>query len=178
MVYQDINTKQYWWENTPLLYFIEHGNGVWFYGIPLGICYLACIRINYYYYCYYYHFSSLLLTLFLLSLLISWCAVLINTPGLCDLVVMRVLSDFYWTSATGAGLFTSHSAQRHVDHCVQAARALCWERVSLTWIPLGTECWLLINQIRESGKNESTFCAANLQVVTQGCHAVAFLAET
>ena len=60
-----------------------------------------------------------------------------------------VLSDFYWTAATGAGLFTSNSAQRHADHCVQAARALCWERVSLTWIPVGTECWLLINQIRE-----------------------------
>ena len=26
--------------------------------------------------------------------------------------------------------------------------------------------------------NESTFCAANLQVVTRGCHAVAFLAES
>ena len=31
---------------------------------------------------------------FLLSL-ISWCAVLTNTPGLRDSVVMRVLSDFY-----------------------------------------------------------------------------------
>ena len=75
----------------------------------------------------------------------------------------------------------SNSAQRHADHCVQAARAFCWEQVSLTWIPVGTECWLLINQIREiswcsdlslCGKNESTFCAANLQVVTRGCHVV------
>ena len=48
-----------------------------------------------------------------------------NTPGLRDPVVMRVLSDFYWTVATGAGLFTSNSAQRHADHCLQAARALC-----------------------------------------------------
>ena len=56
----------------------------------------------------------------------------------------------YWTAATGAaGLFTSNSAQCHADHCVQAARALCWERVSLTRIPVGTECWLLINQIME-----------------------------
>ena len=38
-----------------------------------------------------------------------------NTPGLRDSVVMRVLSDFYWTAAMGAGLFTSNSAtqQRH-----------------------------------------------------------------
>ena len=50
-----------------------------------------------------------------------------NTPGLRDSVVMRVLPDFYWTAATGAGLFTSNSAtqQRHAEHCVQAARALC-----------------------------------------------------
>ena len=54
---------------------------------------------------------------------------------------MRVLSDFYWTAATGAGLFTSNSAtqQRHAEHCVQAARALCWERVSLTGIPVGNQ---------------------------------------
>ena len=73
--------------------------------------------------------------------LISWCAVLTNTPGLRDSVVMRVLSDFYWTAATGAGLFTSNSAtqQRHAEHCVQAARALCWERVSLTGIPVGNQ---------------------------------------
>ena len=44
----------------------------------------------------------LLLSLFLLSLLFSWCAVLTNTPGLRDPVVMRVLSDFYQTAATGA----------------------------------------------------------------------------
>ena len=126
----------------------------------------------YYYYCYYCHFLLLLLSLFLISLLFSWCAVLMNTPGLCDPVVMRVLSDFYWTAATGAGLFTSNSAQRHADHCVQAARALCWERVSLTWITVGIEFW----SIRSGkypwcsdlcGKNESTFCAANLQVVTR-----------
>ena len=133
------------------------------------------------------NFLLSLLSLFLLTLLFSWCAVLTNTPGVRDPVVMRVLSDFYWTAATGAGLFTSNSAQRHADHCVQAAPALCWERVSLTLIPIGTECWLLINEIREiswcsdlslCGKNESTFCAANLQVVTRGCHAVAFLAES
>ena len=52
-------------------------------------------------------------------------AVLMNTPGLRDPVVMRVLSDFYWTAAMGASLFTSNRAQRHADHCVQAARALC-----------------------------------------------------
>ena len=50
-----------------------------------------------------------------------------NTPGLRDSVVMQVLSDFYWTAAAGAGLFTSNNAtqQRHAEHCVQAARALC-----------------------------------------------------
>ena len=53
-----------------------------------------------YHYCYYHHF---------LLLLFSWCAVLMNTPGLCDSFVMRVLSDFYWTAATGAGLFTSQT---------------------------------------------------------------------
>ena len=31
---------------------------------------------------------------------------LTNRPGLRDPVVMRVLSDFYWTAAMGAGLFT------------------------------------------------------------------------
>ena len=88
--------------------------------------------------CYCYHYSHY--HHFLLSL-ISWCAVLTNTPGLRDSVVMRVLSDFYWTAATGAGLFTSNSAtqQRHAEHCVQAARALCWERVSLTGIPVGNQ---------------------------------------
>ena len=59
-------------------------------------------------YCYYYSFYHH----FLLSL-ISWCAVLTNTPGLRDSVVMRVLSDFYWTAATGAG------SQRN-------ATASCW----------------------------------------------------
>ena len=97
---------------------------------------LLLFLLNYYF--------LLLLSLFLSSLLFSWCAVLTNTPGLRDPVVMRVLSDFYWTAATGAGLFMSNSAQRHADHCVQAARAFCWEQVSLTWIPVGTECWLLI----------------------------------
>ena len=84
-------------------------------------------------------FFLLLLSLFLLSLLFSWCAVLTNTPDLRDSVVMRVLSDFYWTAATGAGLFTSNSAtqQRHAEHCVQAA--LCLERVSLTGIPVGNQ---------------------------------------
>ena len=65
-------------------------------------------------------------------------------PGLRDSAVMRVLSDFYWTAATVAGLFTSQTkvpdgtvdpvssvyvkqrnAQRHAEHCVQAAGALC-----------------------------------------------------
>ena len=85
---------------------------------------------------------------FLLTLLLlfSRCAVLTNTPGLRDSVIMRVLSDFYWTAATGAGLFTSNSAtqQRHAEHCVQAARALCWERVSLTGIPVGNQSDLII----------------------------------
>ena len=66
--------------------------------------------------------------------------------------------------------------QRTASRWSLRAGGTCWERVSLTWIPIGTECWLLINQIREiswcsdlslCGKNESTFCAANLQVVTR-----------
>ena len=53
----------------------------------------SCYCYYYYYYCYYHYFILLLLlSLFLLSL--SWCAVLMNTPGLRDPVVMRVLSDF------------------------------------------------------------------------------------
>ena len=64
-----------------------------------------------------------------------------NTPGLRDSVGMRVLSDFYWTAATGAGLFTSNNAtqQRHDEHCVQAARALCWEQISLTGMLVGNQ---------------------------------------
>ena len=49
-----------------------------------------------YHYCYYHYFLSSL------SLSFSWCAVLMNTPGLRDSCVMQVLSDFYWTAA---GLF-------------------------------------------------------------------------
>ena len=39
-------------------------------------------------------------------IIISWCAVLMNMAGQRDPVAMRVLSDFYGTAATGAGLFT------------------------------------------------------------------------
>ena len=111
-----INAIQFWASIVPMISMIK-----W-----------QCHTCYCYHYSYYHHF--------LLSL-ISWCAVLTNTPGLRDSVVMRVLSDFYWTAATGAGLFTSNSAtqQRHAEHCVQAARALCWERVSLTGIPVGNQ---------------------------------------
>ena len=103
-----INVMQFWASIVPMISMIK-----W-----------QCYTCYCYHYSYYHHF--------LLSL-ISLCAVLTNTPGLRDSVVMRVLSDFYWTAATGAGLFTSNSAtqQRHAEHCVQAARALCWERVSV-----------------------------------------------
>ena len=111
-----INVIQFWPSIVPMISMIK-----W-----------QCHTCYCYHYSYYHHF--------LLSW-ISWCAVLTNTPGLRDSVVMRVLSDFYWTAATGAGLFTSNSAtqQRHAEHCVQAARALCWERVSLTGIPVGNQ---------------------------------------
>ena len=142
----------------------------------------------YYHYCYYYHFSLLLLSLFVLSLLISWCAVLMNAPGLRDPVVMRVLSDCYWTAATGAGLFTSNSAHRHADHCVQAARADSAEN-DIRWheyqSALSADCWSIrswkypwCSDLSLCGKNENTFCAANLQVVTRSDNVVAFLAET
>ena len=155
-----INVIQFWASIVPMISMIK-----W----QRHTCYC-------YHYSYYHHF--------LLSL-ISWCAVLRNTPGLRDSVVMRVLSAFYWTAATGAGLFTSNSAtqQRHAEHCVQAARALCWERVSLTGIPVGNQSdqGNIPDDLSLRGKNmhsmKSTFCAANLQVV-RGCHAVAFLAET
>ena len=93
-----INVIQFWASIVPMISMIK-----W-----------QCHTCYCYHYSYYHHF--------LLSL-ISWCAVLTNTPGLRDSVVMRVLSDFYWTAATGAGLFTSNSAtqQRHAEHCVQAA---------------------------------------------------------
>ena len=126
-----INVIQFWASIVPMISMIK-----W-----------QCHTCYCYHYSYYHHF--------LLSL-ISWCAVLTNTPGLRDSVVMRVLSDFYWTAATGAGLFTSQTKvpvlgrssvftsnsatqQRHAEHCVQAARALCWERVSLTGIPVGNQ---------------------------------------
>ena len=44
-----------------------------------------------------------------------------NTPGLRDPVVMRVLSDFYWTAATGAVLFIVRGEM--VKN--QSNRALC-----------------------------------------------------
>ena len=115
-----INVIQFWASIVPMISMIK-----W-----------QCHSCYCYHYCYYHHFLlSLLLSLF------SRCAVLMNTPGLRDSVVMRVLSDFYWMAATGAGLFTSNRAtqQRHAEHCVQAARALCWERVSLTGIPVGNQ---------------------------------------
>ena len=96
-----INVIQFWASIVPMISMIK-----W-----------QCHTCYCYHYSYYHHF--------LLSL-ISWCAVLTNTPGLRDSVVMRVLSDFYWTAATGAGLFTSNSAtqQRHAEHCVQACTLL------------------------------------------------------
>ena len=151
-----INVIQFWASIVPMISMIK-----W-----------QCHTCYCYHYSYYHHF--------LLSL-ISWCAVLTNTPGLRDSVVMRVLSDFYWTAATGAGLFTSNSATL-IEHCVQAARALCWERVSLTGIPVGNQSdqgnipdavtWACVVRICIQWKH------VNLQVVTRGCHAVAFHAES
>ena len=87
-----INVVQFWVSIVPMISMIK-----W-----------QCHTCYWYHYSYYHHF--------LLSL-ISWCAVLTNTPGLRDSVVMRVLSDFYWTAATGAGLF--YVKQRN-------ATASCW----------------------------------------------------
>ena len=62
-----------------------------------------------------------------------------NTPGLRDPFVMTIVARL---SLDGCyGRWFVYTTQRHADHCVQVARALCWERVSLTWIPVGTECW-------------------------------------
>ena len=130
-----INVIQFWASIVPMISMIK-----W-----------QCHTCYCHHYSYYHHF--------LLSL-ISWCAVLTNTPGLRDSVVMRVLSDFYWTAATGAGLFTSNSAtqQRHAEHCVQAARALCWERVSLTGIYRSA-----INQIREISQIVTWACVVRMK---------------
>ena len=87
-----INVIQFWASIVPMISMIK-----W-----------QCHTCYCYHYSYYHHF--------LLSL-ISWCAVLTNTPGLRDSVVMRVLSDFYWTAATGAGLFTSNSATQQRHEC-------------------------------------------------------------
>ena len=102
-----INVIQFWASIVPMISMIK-----W-----------QCHTCYCYHYSYYHHF---------LSSLISWCAVLTNTPGLRDSVVMRVLSDFYWTAATGAGLFTSNSTtqQRHAEHCVQAAHVCTLLRTS------------------------------------------------
>ena len=91
-----INVIQFWASIVPMISMIK-----W-----------QCHTCYCYHYSYYHHF--------LLSL-ISWCAILTNTPGLRDSVVMRVLSDFYWTAATGAGLFTSNSATQ----CSASCWALC-----------------------------------------------------
>ena len=109
-----------------------------------------CHSCCYYYYSYYYHllFFIIVIIIFIIINIFMMCR-FNEYAGFTWSSCHAVLSDFFWTAATGAGLFTSNSAQCHADHCVQAARALCWERVSLTWIPVGTECWLLINQIRE-----------------------------
>ena len=112
-----INVIQFWASIVPMISMIKWQSHT---------CYC-------YHYSYYHHF--------LLSL-ISWCAVLTNTPGLRDSVVMRVLSDFYWTAATALVCLRQTACttqQRHAEHCVQAARALCWERVLLTWIPVGNQ---------------------------------------
>ena len=90
-----INVIQFWASIVPMISMIK-----W-----------QCHTCYCYHYSYYHHF--------LLSL-ISWCAVLTNTPGLRDSVVMRVLSDFYWTAAKGAGLFTSNSATQSISS------ASCW----------------------------------------------------
>ena len=63
-----------------------------------------------------------------------------NTPGLRDLVVMRVLSDFYWTAATGTGLFTSNSAtqQRHAEQ--QEDKSYTQKCPRVTAQPLALRC--------------------------------------
>ena len=84
-----------------------------------------------------------------------------NTPGLRDSVVMRVLSDFYWTAATGAGLFTSNSATQ--------CSASCWT------LRAGGMCTLLrtsfvdVNTDRQSIKsgkypwcNDLSLCGKNM----------------
>ena len=121
-----INVIQFWASIAPMISMIK-------WQCHSCYCYHRC----------YYHYVLLSLLLFFLSLSLSfsWCAVFMNTPGLRDPVVMWVLSDFYWTAATGAGFVhvKKRNAQRHAEHCVQAARALCWERVSLRWIPVGNQ---------------------------------------
>ena len=70
--------------------------------------------------------STLLLlsSLFLLSVLFLWCAVLTNTPGLRDPVVMGVLSDFYLTLLR-ALVCLRQTAQRN---SVMLSTA-CWRHV-------------------------------------------------
>ena len=159
-----INVIQFWASIVPMISMIQ-----W-----------QCHTCYCYHYSYYHHF--------LLSL-ISWCAVLTNTPGLCDSVVMRVLSDFYWTAATGAGLFTSNSAtqQRHAEHCVQAARALCWERVSVDRNTgrqsIRSGKYPRCSDLSLRGKNMHSMKARFVLLIcklssARGCHAVAFLAES
>ena len=117
-----INVIQFWASIVPMISMIK-----W-----------QCYTCYYYHYSYYHHF--------LLSL-ISWCAVLTNTPGLRDSVVMRVLSDFYWTAATGAGLF--YVKQRN-------ATASCWALCA------GSTCTLLrtsfVDRNTHSGKAYEGTC--------------------
>ena len=95
-----------------------------------------------------------------------------NTPGLRDPVVMRVLSDLYWTAATGAGLFTSNSAQCHADHCV-AGGTCTLLRTSFVDIAYECQSTLSVDHVDQSDQGNIPDA-----VVTRGCHVVAFLAET
>ena len=81
-----INVIQFWASIVPMMSMIK-------WQCHSCYCYHYCYCCRN---CYYHHFLLSLLLLF------SWCAVLTNMPGLRDSVVMRVLSDFYWTAATHA----------------------------------------------------------------------------
>ena len=140
----------------------------------------------YYHYSYYYYFL-LLLSLFLLSLLFSWCAVLMHMPGLRDPVVMRccpisigrLLRALVCLRQTAHSVMLTTACRRHLHSAENEFR---WHQYRSA---LSVDCWSIrsgkypwCSDLVLCGKNESTFCAANLQVVTRGCHVVAFLAET
>ena len=133
-----INVIQFWASIAPMISMIK-----W-----------QCHSCYCYHYCYYHYFLSSLSSF-------SWCAVLMNTPGLRDSAIMRVLSDFYWTAATGAVFF--YVKQRN-------ATASCWtQRAGCTCTLLRTS-FVDMNTGRQSIKSGKYPSCSDLSLCGKNMH--------